>query len=237
MTLVGGILRLAVFGAALVLGAAQAKAVPETYEFTSGSAIISVTDDVGLVGGPITISLNGIAVTVDEELGTLVSMDLSTSGPWILGVDPTRTGGFDTITINSANLSASGVSLFALGGEPRAYEYSIGPVAVISDFDASVSTVPGSNISFGGFPANSPVAGGTLFLDGLGIGAILTLDGITIAQIPVSPIPGASSTNLRVKADFVFEGVQPIPEPHATALFALGAGVVGWATRKQLVRS
>jgi hypothetical protein len=228
-----GILRSSLLGAVLLLAATQAKAIPVTYVFTSGSAIISVTDDLGLIGGPLTISLDGIAVTVDEATGTMVSMDLSTSGPWILAVNPARSGGFDTITINSALLSADDGTMTLIPGTDRAYDYTIGPVAVISDFTASVSSIPGSDVEFAGFPANSPSAGGTLFLEGMGVGATLTLDGITIAQV-ASPLSG---TNVRVKADFFFEGVNPIPEAHAMALFALGAGIVGCATRKWWIRS
>jgi hypothetical protein len=235
MSVARGLLCASLFGAALMLFAGRAQAIPESYLFTGGLAVITVDTDLGQpVGGPLQVTLNGIQVTVDEATGTLVSMDLTTMGPWVLSVDPSLTGGFDTITIFQASLSATGGVMTLLDpGPPRFYDYAIGPVAVISDFQASVSAVPGSEVGFAGFPANSPSASGTIFLEGSGVGATLSLDGITIARV-ASPLSGSA---VRVKADFVFTGVNPIPEAHAMLLFVVGGGIVGWASRKQLRRA
>jgi hypothetical protein len=59
------------------------------------------------------------------------------------------------------------------------------------------------------------------------------MDGITIAEL-ISPLSGGRTV---VKADFVFEGRNPVPEPRAMALFALGGAIVAFATRKRLLRN
>jgi hypothetical protein len=236
MSILSGMLRVGVFGAVLLI-AGRASAVSETYVFLNGFAEIQVTNDLGqTIGGPLNVTLNGIQVTVDEASGALVSMDLSTVGPWVLAVDPTLSGGFDTITIHQATLSTSGGVLTLLDpGPPRFYDFVTGPVAVISNFTASMSTVPGSDVPFAGVPANAPSASGDLFLEGSGVGATLSLNGITIARLEAPPQLSGGGVN--VKADFVFVGTNPIPEAHAVVLFVVGGVIAAWASRKRLARA
>lgn len=236
MRFLGTVARGAVAAAALLV-AQNASAISDTYEFTSGSAVVTVFDvnpdgTLAAIGGPITLTLNGVQVTVDEAAGLLVDVDLTTLGPWVLAVDPTRTGGFDTIAIDDASLTASGGSLSLFDpGPPRGYDYAIGPVTVDSNITASGALIP-VPVELA-LTAISPTATGTIFIDGSGYGALLSMDGITIAEL-ISPLSGGRTV---VKADFVFEGRNPVPEPHAMALFALGGAILVFATRKSLLRN
>ncbi len=234
MSFLGGAARGSVLAAALLI-APTASAISETYEFTSGSAVVTVYDvnpdgTLTSIGGPLTLTLNGVQVTIDEATGALDKIELSTLGPWVLAVDPSRTGGFDTIAIDGASLTASGgvISLID-AGPPRAYDYTIGPVTVESTITASGAFIP-VPVELA-LTAVSPTAGGTMFVDGSGVGAMLSLDGVTIAEV-ISPLSGGRTL---VKADFVFEGIRPVPEPQAIALFAIGGAVVAFATRKRLL--
>jgi hypothetical protein len=110
-------------------------------------------------------------------------------------------------------------------GPPRAYDYESTPVVVVSDLLATGPVIHPSAAP--GFVMNSPTANGTLFLTGTGVGAMLTIDGLTIADF-TSPFTGQRAI---VKADFVFEGVNPVPEPGSALLLAVAVGILGVAAR------
>jgi len=238
MSLLGFAARGSALVAALLL-AQSASALPETYVLAAGSATVTVHDvnpdgTLTQIGGPLAMSLNGVQVTIDEDPGLLLvtELNLTTLGPWVLAVDPSRTGGFDTITIQHAGLLSTNGSLSLLeDGNPRVYDYTVGPVTVTSSIVASGVFVP--------VPVplelvlTTASAGGTMFVEDNDLqSATLTLDGITIAEV-ISPLSGGRTV---VKADFVFEGRNVVPEPHAVVLFALGGGIIAYATRKSLLR-
>jgi hypothetical protein len=231
---VAGVVRSVALGAIVLLAAGRASAVPESYQFTSGSAVLTAYHAVGdpllptliqISPIPLAIDLDGIQVTVDEATLQLISIDLSSAGPWILGVDPVPMGGFDQVMIENATLTGGDGPISLIDpGPPRMYDYESTPIVVVSDLTASGS-VP--TISQPGFVMNSPSATGTLFLTGSGVGAMLTIDGLTIADF-ISPFSGQRAI---VKADFVFEGVNPVPEPGSAALLFVALGALGVAAR------
>lgn len=229
-----GVVCSVVVGVIVLLSAGRASAVPESYQFTSGSAVLTAfhvvdvggVDQLNLVGGPLNISLDGIQVSVDEAALQILSIDLSSAGPWVLPVDIVAMGGYDAITISNATLTGGDGSMtFIDPGPPRAYDYDSTPVVVISDLLATGPAIP--PVFVPAFVMNSPSASGTLFLTGTGVGAMLTIDGLTIADF-TSPFTGRRAI---VKADFVFEGVNPVPEPGSALLLGIAIGVLGVAAR------
>ncbi len=239
MRFVGGKLCAVALAAVALLWTGRASAVSESYLFTSGSAVLTAFHvvDVGgqqqlrLVGGPLSIGLDGIQVSVDEGALQIVSIDLSSAGPWILPVDIVMMGGYDQIQISNSTLQGGdGPMTFLDPGPPRAYSYSSTPVVVVADLLATGPSLPPSSAP--GFVMNSPAASGLLYLTGSGIGATLTIDGVTIADF-TSPFSGQRAI---VKGDFLFEGAIPVPEPGAGLLLGVATCILGVAARTRSQR-
>ena len=221
----------------MLLFAATADAAPLQYQFTAGSADIYVIDTVtgqsvmvDAAGNPMaftTVILDGAEVMLDPVggAGALTSLDFTTTGPWVMDLDASLSGGFDQVVVDLSQLTASGGDLTSLGG--IFYDYTIGPVTVDSFFSATNPSA-GINVTNQFLRVLNPLATGTLSADASHLGQ-LTMPGMTLGQL-TSPLSGRQTT---VVANFVWNGARPIPEPHAALLFGIGAVVVGAATRKR----
>jgi hypothetical protein len=222
---------------ALLLFAASAEAAPVQYLFQSGTADIYVVDSVtgqsvmvDASGNPMastTVVLDGVEVTIDPVANILNSMNLTTTGPWVIDLDPAISAGFDQVTVQSAQLTAQNGQLFPV--TPNLMDFQISNAMMSALVDAN-NPLLGGTIT--GIPISSvnPSATGTIATSGFGVLDELRLNGITIGTL-TSPLSG---TQVTVKADFVWRGARPIPEPHAALLFGIGAIVVSAATRKRL---
>lgn len=213
--------RVIAFAAATLL-AASAQAAPITYLFTGGQVTITGTVGGNPVAGPITVPLTGSAVQIDEPT-TLNYMLLSIGTSGSITIAPPYLG-FTSINIDFASLSAFGGSLSVFDpGPPAGYNYSIGPVYVSGQFDAT-NVIPANSLTDQPFGFVNPSASGTLFVD---TNVALALDGITIGSI--DPDGPGGMDPLVLKGDFIFEGV--VPEPGTAVL--LGLGIAGIAARNR----
>jgi PEP-CTERM motif len=204
----------------LLFAGSSASAVPITYFFTSGDVTLTATVAGSPVAGPVTIALDGVKVRVDEAGLTLTLIDLSMGSSGSIAISPDYLG-YNSINIDFASLTASGGSLTLVDpGPPAEYGYTIGPVMVAGQFDAT-NTNPFLNLTNQYFGFNNPSASGTIFVDGMT--GELFLDGITLGSI--DPDGPGGMDPLVLKGDFTFTGL--VPEP-GTALL-LGLGLVGLA--------
>jgi len=207
------------FGRLLLIAAAvsltaSAQAAPITYLFTSGQVTLTGTVGGNPVAGPVTVPLTGSAVQVDEPGTTLnyIILTIGTSGP--ISIAPPYLG-YTSINIDNATLSAFAGSLSLFDpGPPAGYNYSIGPVNVAGQFDAT-NLNPFLNLTNQPFGFSNPSASGTLYVD---TNVALALDGITIGSI--DPDGPGGMDPLVLKGDFIFEGA--VPEPGTAILLSLG---------------
>ena len=205
--------------------ASSANAVPTTFTFVSGQAVITASAGATLIVSDV-VDLDG--TFVDFETSPVGITDfvfsIGTSAPIAM---LTPYGGYDTFVIESALLtpgtSFSSSGLFVGGSE---YSVSMGPIDVDAVYSASDSTLtnpPASNIpiSFTNPTLNATVDANLVTFE---------MVGITLGVIP--PLPGETSP-LVVKGDITFVGI--IPEP--TTGLLVGMGLFGLALgRKRSLR-
>ncbi len=204
--------------AAVALFAVSAQASPITYIFTSGQVTITATVSGSPVAGPVTVPLTGTSVRVDEGALVLSRIDLAIGTTGAIAIAPPYAG-YNSVNIDFATLTAINGTLSLFDpGPPAGYNYSIGPVTVAGQFDAT-NTNPLLNLNNKPFGFSNPSASGTLFVD---TNVALALDGITIGSI--DPDGPGGVPPLVLKGDFQFEGT--IPEPGTALLMGLGLAAV-----------
>jgi len=204
--------------AAVALFAASAQATPITYTFTSGQVTITATVAGNPVAGPVTVPLTGTSVRVDEGALTLDRIDLAIGTTGAIAIAPPYLG-FTSVNIDFATLTALNGTLSLFDpGPPAGYSYSIGPITVAGQIDAT-NAVPANSLTNSPFGFMTPSASGTLFVD---TNVALALDGITIGSIDPDGPGGVDP--LVLKGDFMFEGT--VPEPGTVVLVGLGLAAV-----------
>lgn len=212
-----------------LLGAAETQAAPVLYPFTSGSVTLTAYAGGASVMAPASFALDGQQVTIDEAALTLDSLAFTLSDATLHLSTPFA--GYDTIQLDTASITASGgaLTLIAPPGSPQEYAWTIAPVLVAGQLDATGSAPLISDMAFA---VTNPSASGSLFVATTSGGSTLTLDGITIGALTIS---GASAP-LVIKADVTFEGsASPVPEPAAVVLYAAGLGVLAVGLRRRMV--
>jgi hypothetical protein len=194
----------------LLIWVAGATAAPITYEFTSGSATLSVEQG-GVEIGAATGLLTGTSLTFDAASLEVVDFEFSL-GETSITLAPAL-GGIENLVIESA-VFTPGAGYATLSGSDLgggAYFVVAGPV----DVDGSWrSEAPGAINPSTSFSTTNPFLSADLSVAGGSLSAL----GITLGVLDLG------GEQVTVKADLAFEGLQPgIPEPSAAVLMAAGA--------------
>ena len=212
LTLAGAVVSL--FGLA---GAIQA--APVTYNFTSGTATLTLTSSLGSLLAPNSIVLDGTQVTFDSTALTVNSFQLVDAGPSPISGQGVLAG--TTLTITNLNIIPGGgySTLSASGTNP--YNYLVGPVAVSGTYALSGAI----NQAATPFSSVNPSLAGQITLGGV---TNLSLNGITLGTFTLPAQLGGGSATL--KADVLFNGVVPVPA--AVWLFGSGLGLLGVMRRR-----
>jgi hypothetical protein len=203
-----------------------ALATPVTYYFGAGAATVTLSAGATTIGAA-TLEMNGVYVTFDDELPSLVDFSFTTgaSGTIVLS---SPYGGYDEIEVLSSALSPgigyTNLSASDLGG--GSFFVAVSPVQSSGVFSASDSTGinPAIVAQAFNFTNSSPLVANLSIANGT-----LELTGITLAVLP----PGIGDLEpLVISADVSWSSAQPIPEPSSIALALVGAAIVGFAVRR-----
>ena len=213
LTLAGAVVSL--FGLA-----AAVQAAPVTYNFTSGSATLTLTAGaVSLLAPASSVALTGTQVTFDSAALQVNSFQFADAGPSnINGAGPLAG---TTLTITNLNIiPGAGYSTLAASGT-NPYNYLVGPVAVSGTYALSGAITQGPTA----FSSVNPSLAGQITLGGV---TNLSLNGITLGTFTLPAALGGGSASL--KADVLFNGVVPVPA--AVWLFGSGLGLLGVMRRR-----
>ncbi len=214
------VLTLAVAVVGLLGAASGVVAAPITYNFTSGSATLSLT----YIGGSLlapgsSVPLTGTQVTFDATASQVNSFQFNAAGPSSVNGAGLLAG--TTLTITNLNIVPGGgySTLLVTGANP--YNYVVGPVAVSGTYALSGNI----NVAATPFASVNPTLAGAITLGGV---TNLTLNGITLGAFALPPQLGGQTATL--KADIIFNGVVPVPA--AVWLFGSGLGLLGAMRRR-----
>ena len=208
---------------------ATAWAIPVTYEFSSGSAVVrgslaGQTESIFLGATAINTPLLDIEAVVDHDAGSygrLESLNML-AGDFSVSLDAASVG-IETLNVFSPTIhSLSGADLNAFG------QFAL-PTSVSADV---TGTLPGG-LPFGPesiqSSANTGSAVGLMFVSGDQI--LIQVTGLTVAEFDPAQFgiadPHAEVIELKVDFQFVGRAATPIPEPAAAVVFAVGLAIVG----------
>ncbi len=192
------------------------QAAPVTYNFTSGSAVLTLTTSSSSLLAPAsTVILDGTQVTFDSTALQVNSFQFIDNGPSNLVGAGLFSG--TTLTITNLNIVPGlGYSTLAASGT-NPYNYLVGPIAVTGTFALSGAITQGPTA----FSSVNPSLVGQITLGGV---TNLTLSGITLGSF-TTPFGAAT-----LKADVIFNGVVPVPA--AVWLFGSALGLMGVMRRR-----
>lgn len=203
----------------LLIWAGAATADPITYEFTSGSATLTVEQG-GVEIGAATGLLTGTSLTFDAATLDLTDFEFVLAETSI-SLAPALAG-IESLVIESA-VFTPGTGYATLSGSDLgggAYFVVGGPVDVDGTWR---SEAPGAINPSTSFSTTNPFLSADLSV----VGGSLSALGITLGVLEIG------GQQVTVKADLAFEGLQPgIPEPSAAVLMAAGLLLVRKAVRR-----
>jgi hypothetical protein len=202
--------------------ATGAQAVPVVYNFTGGTATLSLTGpgNVSLLQPGSSVPLTGTQVTFDTSPVQVTSFLFNAAGPAAISGANLLAGTTLTVT-NLIIAPAFGYStLFGSGTNP--YNYTVGPVDVSGTYSLSGAI----NQAATPFASTNPTLSGQVTL--AGANTTLALSGITLGIFTLPAALGGGSATL--KADVLFTGVVPVPA--AVWLFGSALGLMGVMRRR-----
>jgi hypothetical protein len=197
--------------AAFVLLPVSASALPVTYNFSSGSVLVTA-DISGTPIGSGLLSLDGSFIEFDDATPELLDLEFTATNQGPITITPVN--GYDTIAITSLVVEPpiGGFTLsLGFGGNP--YTVVVGDVVISGYADVSCSTACQPTLVNQYFGITSSSLSGTVTISGTGD---LELLGVALGDIDPDG-PGGPAPAITLKGDFTFVGV---PEPSGLALLA-----------------
>lgn len=212
----------------LVLLALPASAIPATFNFVSGYAVVTAEKAVSLqqIVAPTLLALDGTYVTFDTAPIDLTDFEFTLPQSAVINMTNPY-GGYDSFRVESASLQP-GTPYSTLNGQmtgPNTFTFVAGFIDINGVYSAwdnnpALPNPPPTLNAAVPFQDNSFVSG---TVDTVSL--TLEMTGITFAVLPGFFF--GESEDLRVKGDIFFFGLNPIPEPSTGALVGLGlAGLV-----------
>lgn len=205
-----------------------ALAAPISFGVQSGSLTLSASVGGSRIADPVTLDLDGAALTLDPAANELTSLSLTSSDLTALTLSPGYAG-FDTLTLDRFSLSGGpGTLSLVSAGPPDEHFFALDPAVL--EVDASLS----NSVTLVSVPVETfttaTVASGTLFLDEAA--GVVSLDGIAFGEI--GPL-GEETEPIVLKGDLRAIGSTqaPVPEPSAALAFAVGLAAVAGAVRSR----
>lgn len=200
------------------------EAAPIQYDFTSGTATLSLTGPAAL-GSPSllapgsAVSLTGTQITFDAAALQLTTFQVVDAGPSNVNGASVLAG--TTLTLSNLNIApgAGYLTLSASGTNP--YLYLVGPIAVSGSYTLSGAIIQAATP----FSGTNPSLSGQITLSGANTQLLLT--GITLGSftLPANLGPPLAGQTGTLKADIVFNGLVPVPA--ALPLFGSALGILG----------
>lgn len=231
MVVIVRMVRSILLGLSAVLLATAASATPTTYTFSSGSVVVrgtlaGQTSSIFEGSSSIDVPLVGVTAVFDSAIGSygrLESLSL-TAADFSIDLDESLVSldGLNVYGPTITSLSGSDLNLFG--------QFSL-PTAIA----ASVTGQYPNGDSFGPVDVESLAATGSAagLLTRSGDDLLISIVGVTLASFAQ---PGATvdAPLIQIKADFTLIGqvAQPVPEPTAALLFAVGLGAVQLGVRR-----
>jgi len=202
--------------------ATGAQAVPVVYNFTGGSATLSLTGtgNVSLLQPNSSVPLTGTQVTFDTSPVQIPSFLFNAAGPSVISGANLLAG--TTLTVTNLIIAPAGGYTTIAGFGTNPYNYTVGPVAVSGTY----SLAGAINQAATPFSSTNPTLSGQVTL--AGANTTLSLNGITLGIFTLPPALGGGSATL--KADVLFTGVVPVPA--AVWLFGSALGLMGVMRRR-----
>lgn len=209
-----------------LLWAGAATSAPQGYSITSGSIIVTASVDGVFLSDPVELPVDGQSIHLDLAPGVeeLVSLSITGSGPVSVALTP-PIDGYDTLVVDSLDLTGGPGALVPIGEVPPDFEYFalIEEVVLDASFTAIDSDAPGEEEGTLAIPLGTGT--GQLFV-GLS-GNELTLTGFAVADFLHPAFDGP----ITIKTDFDVAAV--IPEPTGAVIFGLGLLPVSLAVRRR----
>jgi hypothetical protein len=197
-----------------------ASAVPVVYDVAGGTVVISVYAGGVELGSAIATGLSG-QLTIDTANQSLDALNITLPSNIALSL-ASPYGGYDEVTIESANLQDSvGYNSVLLSSGPASFTVSGGPLAVVGAWGATCCTGAPPTSSATGVPIAYSVPSITAVLSE---SPILTMNSVTLNSLAGSGF--GETTDLVVLANITVNSVVAVPEPGTALLVGLGLVLV-----------
>ena len=206
---------------------AEAWSAPISYSVTGGSVTISVAVG-GTVLGSTTSPLTQGGFTTDSSSQSLNDFSITLEPDIVLSLSSAYAG-YDTVTIESATLSAApGFSSTLIGSAGSTYTVLASPLGVSGSWGGSNSA--GTPAPVSNQPISYPVPSMTAVI---GNAPLIYVNAVTLTSLDGSLF--GESNDLVVLASINVDSAIVIPEPQTALL--LGFGLLGLGLRRRILQA